>query len=138
MLCCGAEISGRTLHLAIVGRNGGDLTYIRCGTTKMALEDDEDQASVHTYFQSLAAFLRSNRVDIVAVKKRFPKGPFAGGPLTFKIEGLLQMLDGIGVSLLAPATIAALDKKHKFPIPPELFKYQEDAFKTACCALVGR
>jgi hypothetical protein len=71
----------------------------------------------------------------VAVKKRVKKGEFAGGPTTFKIEGVLQLLKECHVELISAQTIVAQNRRHSFPAPTSLNKYQAEAFRTACAAL---
>ena len=66
------------------------------------------------------------------------KGEFAGGPTTFKIEGVFQLLDGVEVTLLSPQTINAQNKKHTFDLPATLNKYQHEAYKTACSGLMKK
>ena len=48
------------------------------------------------------------------------------------------MLDGVEVTLLSPQTINAQNKKHNFELPATLNKYQHEAFKTACSALLKK
>lgn len=66
------------------------------------------------------------------------KGEFAGGPTTFKIEGVFQLLENCEVTLLSPQTINAQAKKHNFELPGTLNKYQHEAFKAACSALMKK
>ena len=56
---------------------------------------------------------------------------FAGGPTSFKIEGIIQLLDNGDVFFLSPQTISAANKKHSFDLPNSLNKYQHEAFLTA-------
>jgi len=85
-----------------------------------------------------AAFVRDNGISRIAIKKRSKKGEFAGGPTTFKIEGVFQLLDNCEVTLLSPQTINAQNKKHNFDLPATLNKYQHEAYKTACAALLKK
>ena len=73
---------------------------------------------------------------IKRIKKRGKKGEYAGGPTTFKIEGILQMLANCDVVLISPQTISAQARKHGFAMPTTLNKYQHDAYSTACTALL--
>ena len=84
----------------------------------------------------LAAFVSAHGITRIAIKKRSKKGEFAGGPTTFKIEGIIQLLDHCDVQLLSPQTLTAQFKKHAFDLPASLNKYQHDAYKTACAALL--
>lgn len=135
MTLCGIEIKGSEAIIAVATQ---DLTHVALATKKIALEDDDEAANVKAFAHQVAAFVRDNGITRIAIKKRSKKGEFAGGPTTFKIEGVLQLLDGVEVTLLSPQTINAQNKKHDFALPATLNKYQHEAFKTACSALVKK
>lgn len=135
MTLCGIEIKGSEAIIAVAAP---DLTHVTMATKKIALEDDDEAANVKAFASQVAAFVRDNGITRIAIKKRSKKGEFAGGPTTFKIEGVLQLLDGVEVTLLSPQTINAQYKKHDFELPATLNKYQHEAFKTACSALVKK
>ena len=133
MTLCGIEIKGSEAIIAVAAP---DLTHVTLATKKIALEDDDEAANVKAFARQVAAFVRDNGITRIAIKKRSKKGEFAGGPTTFKIEGVLQLLDGVEVTLLSPQTINAQNKKHKFDLPATLNKYQHEAFKAAYSALI--
>ena len=135
MTLCGIEIKGSEAIIAVAAP---DLTHVTMATKKIAHEDDDEAANVKAFASQVAAFVRDNGITRIAIKKRSKKGEFAGGPTTFKIEGVLQLLDGVEVTLLSPQTINAQNKKHDFALPATLNKYQHEAFKTACSALVKK
>jgi len=135
MTLCGIEIKGSEAIIAVAAP---DLTHIALATKKIALEDDDEAANVKAFASQVAAFVRENGITRIAIKKRSKKGEFAGGPTTFKIEGVLQLLDGVEVTLLSPQTINAQNKKHDFALPATLNKYQHEAFKAACSALLKK
>lgn len=135
MTLCGIEIKGSEAIIAVAAP---DLTHVTMATKKIALEDDDEAANVKAFASQVAAFVRDNGITRIAIKKRSKKGEFAGGPTTFKIEGVFQLLDGVEVTLLSPQTINAQHKKHNFELPATLNKYQHEAFKTACSALVKK
>ena len=137
MRCCGADISGGDLCLAIVDGDGGSHAYASTSPAKLSLTNDEDQMLVRSFQEAIMAFVRVNNVELIAIKKRATKGRFAGGSVSFKIEGLLQAVPDCRVVLYAPATIAAKQKSNKFKFPLGIFAYQRDAFLTACCGLVS-
>ena len=135
MTLCGIEIKGSEAIIAVAAP---DLSHVAVATKKIALEDDDEAANVKAFASQVAAFVRDNGITRIAIKKRSKKGEFAGGPTTFKIEGVLQLLDGVEVTLLSPQTINAQYKKHNFELPATLNKYQHEAFKAACSALVKK
>ncbi|MBC3256224.1 DUF3010 family protein [Pseudomonas paralactis] len=138
MTICGIEIKGSEAIIALASLQNQTLTHVALATKKIALEDDDDAANVKAFAAKVKAFVQDNAIERIAIKKRSKKGEFAGGPTTFKIEGVLQLLDGVEVTLLSPQTINAQNKKHSFDLPTTLNKYQHEAYKTACSTLMKK
>ncbi len=138
MPICGVEIKGSEAILSVVEVVDGHWTHIPKETKRIALTDDDDAENVRSFADLVAGFLRDNKLSEVAIKKRGKKGEFAGGPTTFKIEGVFQLNRECSVQLIPAPTIAAQDKRHDFAIPTTLNKYQVEAFRTACAALAQR
>ena len=136
MTICGIEIKGSEAIFALATQGANGLEHITLATKKIALEDDEDAANVKAFAAQIAAFVQANGITRIAIKKRSKKGEFAGGPTTFKIEGILQLLDNCDVQLLSPQTLNAQFKKHAFELPASLNKYQHDAYKAACAVML--
>ena len=137
MSICGIEIKGSEAIFAIASLQNDTLQHVAIATKKIALEDDDEAANVKAFAAQVTAFVRDNGISRIAIKKRSKKGEFAGGPTTFKIEGVFQLLD-CDVTLLSPQTINAQNKKHNFDLPSTLNKYQHEAYKAACSALLKK
>jgi hypothetical protein len=136
MKVCGVEIKGSEALFAVATRASGALEHLPLATKKIALEDDDESANVKAFASRIVAFVRENGIQHIAIKKRSKKGEFAGGPTTFKIETIFQLLEDCEVTLLSPQTINAQFKKHNFELPAALNKYQHEAYKAACSALM--
>ncbi|WP_122301513.1 DUF3010 family protein, partial [Pseudomonas syringae] len=107
MIICGVEIKGSEAIFALATRQGGDMGHLPLATKKLALEDDDEAANVKVFASQLAGFVRENGVSHVVIKKRSKKGEFAGGPTTFKIETIFQLMSDCEVLLISPQTINA-------------------------------
>ncbi|WP_332846971.1 DUF3010 family protein [Pseudomonas lactucae] len=138
MSICGIEIKGSEAIIAVASLDNQALTHAALAIKKIALEDDDEAANVKAFAAQVKAFVQANAITRIAIKKRSKKGEFAGGPTTFKIEGVFQLLDGVEVTLLSPQTINAQNKKHNFELPATLNKYQHEAYKAACSALLKK
>lgn len=136
MNICGVEIKASEAIFAIASRDGAAPQHVAISTKKLALEDDDEAANVKAFAAQLRAFISDNAIQRIAIKKRGKKGEFAGGPTTFKIEGIFQLVDNCEVTLVSPQTISAQHKKHDFALPASLNKYQHEAYKAACAALM--
>ena len=138
MTICGIEIKGSEAIIAVASLDNQTLTHVALATKKIALDDDDEAANVKAFAAQVKAFVQANAITRIAIKKRSKKGEFAGGPTTFKIEGVFQLLEGVEVTLLSPQTINAQYKKHTFDLPATLNKYQHEAYKTACSCLMKK
>ncbi|KRP42700.1 Protein of unknown function [Pseudomonas libanensis] len=138
MTLCGIEIKGSEAIIALAALDNQALTHVALTTKKLALDDDDEAANVKAFAAQVKAFVQGNGITRIAIKKRSKKGEFAGGPTTFKIEGVFQLLEGVEVTLLSPQTINAQNKKHTFDLPATLNKYQHEAYKTACSCLMKK
>lgn len=137
MKCCGVEITGSEVILVSVDKSEDvNFKIIPSQSTRIVLHDSSDQGSVRSFYNAICAFAKNHGVLDFAVRGRNAKGEFAGGAMTFKIEGLLQIVDGCSVQILHPTTIAASKRKHGFEAPSDVFKYQKNAFFAACSFLL--
>ena len=138
MKVCGIEIKGSEALLAVVALEAGSPAHLALATKKIGLEDDELADNVKAFASQARQFVTEHGITHLAIKKRSKKGDFAGGPTTFKIEGILQLLEGCEVALVSPQTVSAQAKKHNIEPPASLNKYQHEAYKTACALLLSR
>ena len=135
MIICGIEISGSEARLVLLNGTKALFTHVNTEPRKIKIHDDEEQNEMKIFRDSIFSFLTDNRVELVAIKKRGKKGEYSGGPVGFKIEGIIQLLEGCPVSLIAPQTISAMQRKHEPAKPSSLKKYQYTAFETGFSAL---
>jgi hypothetical protein len=124
---CGIELKSNIASLVVI--NDGE--YIDLKIKKIILENDENQDDIRKFCNEFLLFLEQNFIDKVVIKKRAKKGNFAGGPVTFKMEGLIQLNPLCEVELISAQTISSFEKKNEIVKPIELKKYQEQAFLAA-------
>jgi len=136
MKICGIEIKGSEALIAVAELNGDEISHVAIETKRVALQDDEDADHIRSFSALINGLVRDNGIHSIAIKKRNKKGEFAGGPVTFKIEGIIQLTSNCSVKLISPPTISATNKSHGFTIPGSLNKYQHEAFLTACTMIV--
>jgi hypothetical protein len=135
MIVCGIEMSGSEVRLVILNGTRESFTYINTEPKKIKLSNDENQDEVKSFRDTIFTFFKKNNISLVAIKKRGKKGTFSGGPVGFKLEGIIQLYEESAIRLIAPQTISAAYKKCLSAKPNELKKYQYTAFETAFSAL---
>ena len=131
MNICGIELKANNVILVVL-KNG---EYIETKIKKLIIEDDEKQEDIRIFCNEFLDFLQKNEIEKIFIKKRAKKGTFAGGAVTFKLEGLIQLNPLCSVELISSQSIATFEKKNEIEFPKELKKYQEQAYLTALCNL---
>lgn len=127
MKICGIELKSNNVLLAVVENK----EFVDLKTKKLTLENDESQEDIRKFCNEFLLFLEQNEIEKVVIKKRAKKGNFAGGAVTFKIEGLIQLNPLCEVELLSSQTISSFEKKNDIDLPSSLNKYQEQAYLAA-------
>ena len=131
MIICGIEMKGSEVIIVILEGDKRSFSHINIDPKKIKFTDNGNQDEVRAFRHSIYALFRENKVELVAIKKRETKGQKPGGPIGFKLEGIIQLYDGCPVKLVAPQTIAAIQRKHSPTKPNSLNIYQYSAFETA-------
>lgn len=124
MKICGIELKSNNVILAVVD----DKKFIDLKIKKLILEDDESQIDIRKFCSEFLVFLEQNEIEKIVIKKRAKKGNFAGGAVTFKLEGLIQLNPQCEVELVSSQAISSFEKKNIVEFPKELKKYQEQAY----------
>lgn len=127
MKICGIELKSNYAVLTVLE----DKEFLDLKIKKITLENDESQEDIRKFCNEFLLFLEQNEIEKVVIKKRAKKGNFAGGPVTFKMEGLIQLNPLCEVELISAQTISSFEKKNQIDFPESLKKYQEQAFLTA-------
>ena len=132
MIICGIELGGSTASIVVLDGSADDFSVVDTGISKLEINDSESAQDVISFFDSFHSFVRNHNVEKIGIKKRSPKakGKYASGPITFKMEGLIQLCQDIEVVLISPNTISAKIRK-KPPPKAKIFKYQAEAYETA-------
>jgi len=127
MKICGIELKSNNIILSVIENK----QFINTKIKKLSLEDDEKQESIRKFCNEFLLFLENESIEKIVIKKRAKKGNFAGGAVTFKIEGLIQLNPLCEVELISAQAVAAFERKNKIQLPSDLKKYQEQAYLTA-------
>ncbi len=127
MKICAIELKSNNAILVVLDNK----EYLDLKIKKLILENDESQEDIRKFCNEFLLFLEQNKIEKIVIKKRAKKGNFAGGAITFKVEGLIQLNPICEVELISPQAISSFEKKNKLAYPSSLKKYQEQAFLTA-------
>ncbi|MEH6633352.1 MAG: DUF3010 family protein [Halopseudomonas aestusnigri] len=136
MKFCGIELKGNETVLVIL--ESEDLKHIDIPTRKIALGDGDNADEVTTFQNTIAEFFRAHKISKAVIKKRAKKGKFAGGPDTFKMEALIQIIPDLEVVLVTPQALAAMEKKNDIVLPATLNKYQHVAYLAGAYGVIKK
>lgn len=133
MRICGVELKGSDAIFAVIDVVNEEISSVVCQTRKVKYGESAEQQSARLFYDAICGFIRDQNIEHIGIKQRAQKGQFAGGPITFKMEGLIQLNPHATTQLFSGPTIAAATRRHDFQVPDQLNRYQADAYLTACC-----
>lgn len=136
MRICGCEISAQEVRVAVVYYDQeGQIAKLPIMTTRIEIADDTSDADVKSCLAEMQAFANEHKIDTFMIKSRARKGKMSGGPATFKLETLLQLVDGTDTRFVHAATLAAFSKKQIDHYPDKLPVYLKNAYITGVYGL---
>ncbi len=126
MKVLGISLEASTAVFSAIENQNGQISEIGTYTRKIELKDHLDSAEVKQLQTALHSFLDSMNFDRIGIIKRGTKGRFAASPITFKIEGLIQLYQNKEIEFISQASIRAFYKKNTNPVNPK-YSYQKVA-----------
>lgn len=143
MIICGVELTGSDAVVCLLNLDQGQFTIPECKVRKLTLKKNHTREDLLEFQVAFAALMADYGVDQVAIKERMPKGKFAGGAISFKLEAAIQLIadTNLKITLLSPALIKSTLAAHPLPIPfadTGLKIFQETAFIVAYAGHMAR
>ncbi|RSK40140.1 DUF3010 family protein [Hymenobacter perfusus] len=130
MRVLGIDISGKSAIFCGIEKSGDDFLDITGSLKKLDLKNDEDCTEVREFAEIVRSYFDESHFNSVAILKRSKNGQFASSPISFKIEGLIQINSSMNVVFIAPATLTAFYKKYTLGFSAQ-FAYQSKAANLA-------
>ncbi|MFO8140430.1 MAG: DUF3010 family protein [Marinobacter sp.] len=143
MIICGVELSGSDAVVCLLKLDRGQISLPECNVRKLSLSKNHTREDLKQFQAAFAELMAEHEVTSVAIKERMPKGKFAGGAISFKLEATIQLIADteLEVTLLPPALIKATLAANPLPIPfteTGLKVFQEAAFTAAYVGLMAK
>ena len=136
MRICGCEISAQEVRLAVVELNGErNVQLLGIKTTRLELKDDTSESDLRSFLAALHEFSQENKVGTFMIKTRAKKGRMAGGAVSFKIETLIQLVEGCNTKFVCPVAFSHFAKRKVKEYPQKLSVYLENAFLSGAYTL---
>jgi len=137
MIICGVDLTANDAVICIVKLDAQLFSITECRVRKFSLSKRYTREDFLQFQSLFAQLMKDYQVDKVVIKERMPKGKFAGGAVSFKLESAIQLIKALDVTLITPAQIKATLADHPFPISftdTGLKVFQETAFTVAFVA----
>lgn len=136
MIICGVELTGSDAVVCLLNLDRGQFSLPECRVRKLSLSKNHTRDDLKQFQATFAELMAEHGVASVAIKERMPKGKFAGGAISFKLEAAIQLIADteLEVRLLPPALIKSTLAANPLPIPfveTGLKIFQETAFTAA-------
>ncbi|AOY86847.1 hypothetical protein BKP64_00885 [Marinobacter salinus] len=136
MIICGVELTGSDAVICLLNLDQGQFSLPECKVRKLALKKNHTRDDLLDFQAAFAALMSEYGVQKVVIKERMPKGKFAGGAVSFKLEATIQLISigNLEVDTISPAVIKSTLAAHPLPIPfaeTGLKVFQETAFTVA-------
>jgi len=133
MKACGVEIKSNEAIICIMSKENNlyDIPHTR--VQKISLDNAGDAEQMKKFQFAFAKLMEDYQVTHVQIKGRALKGKFSGGPIGFKIEAAIQLIDALEVEILAGTFIKKELSKSQIDIDfrdTGLKQFQEQAFTT--------
>lgn len=141
MKICGVDLTANDAVLSIVQLEGQQFNIPDCRARKLSLPKGHSREDLQKFQFAFAQLMRDYKVEKVVIRERMPKGKFAGGAVSFKLESAIQLIEEIDVEILSPSQIKSVLSDKPLPIAfseTGLKGFQEAAFTVAYVAHMSK
>lgn len=131
MTTCGIDINGSKAIFTFLRGQGSEIVDVTGSFTQLVIKNHESCDEIRSFFETIKNHFNSINPDKIGIIKRNKSGSYAGGPLSFKIEGLIQLSrEQNNVDLISPITLRNFQAK-KSPVLSPKYKYQNESYLLA-------
>lgn len=129
MKVCGIELKSNEARIVVLEGHSQDHEIIKTDFDKLKLLDSKDQKEVQAFRSAMLEFFSYHDFDLIGIKERITKGRFAGGALSFKMEGLIQTAND---KILLVHNMSMKSTLKDVEIPSEgIKKFQQESLRVA-------
>jgi hypothetical protein len=133
MKVCGVELKGSDAIICVMSKANGlyDIPHVR--VPKISIKDAGDADHLRDFQFAFSKLVEDYKIDKVVIKGRALKGKFSGGPVGFKLEAAIQLINNLPVEILSGSYVKSALAKTQVNIDfrdTGLKNLQETAFQT--------
>ena len=137
MKTLGIEIKGNVAIFCAIEDNGA-VSDITGSMKKLELKDDESSVEVNKFMNVVHLYFKDMQFDKIGIIKRSKsvKAKFRVSPISFKLEGFIQLYPDHEINFVSPQSMRAFIKKNLLPFNPK-FSYQTSSAELAYYLVKG-
>jgi len=133
MKVCGVDLKGNDANICIMSRENGLYDLPQTRVQRISIADAGDAEQMRKFQFTFAKLMEDYGVSKVVIKGRALKGKFAGGPVGFKLEAAIQLIEALDVEIVSATYVKKALARSQVDIDfrdTGLKKFQEQAFST--------
>ncbi|NUY55858.1 MULTISPECIES: DUF3010 family protein [Salinivibrio] len=135
MRVCAVDLKGNEANLVLLDSENDLFSVPDCRAKKINVPSPESQESIQHFHRTMSKLVEDYQVEKIVIRERQTKGKFAGSSAGFKMEAVLQLIDGVEAEVLPNNIMKQTLKRHPIDVNLKelgLKQFQEHAFLTAC------
>lgn len=134
MKICGVELKGNDAIVCAMSLENGLYDIPQLRVPKLSISDAGNAEEMLKFQFAFKKLMSDYQIEKVVIKGRALKGKFAGGPVGFKLEAAIQLIEGLDVQIVSGSFVKSALAKSQVGIDfrdTGLKKFQQTAFETA-------
>ena len=116
MRICGVDLTGSDAVICLLELGQGQFNLPDCRVRKLMLKKVHTTEDLRQFQFEFAKLMSDYSVDKVVIRERMPKGKFAGGAISFKLESAIQLIANLDVLILSPSQIKLAISENPLPV----------------------
>ncbi len=134
MKICGVELKGNDAVVCAMSLENGLYDIPQLRVPKLSISDAGNAEEMQKFQFAFKKLMSDYQIEKVVIKGRALKGKFAGGPVGFKLEAAIQLIEDLDVEIVSGSFVKSALAKSQVGIDfrdTGLKKFQQTAFETA-------
>lgn len=134
MKICGVELKGNDAVVCAMSLENGLYDIPQLRVPKLSISDAGNAEEMQKFQFAFKKLMSDYQIEKVVIKGRALKGKFAGGPVGFKLEAAIQLIEDLNVEIVSGSFVKSALAKSQVGIDfrdTGLKKFQQTAFETA-------
>lgn len=126
MKVIGIDFDNKDAVIICLEKTSTGISLVETSIKKITFKDHTDSEEVQRMKDLIFNFFDELKVDKIGIVKRMDSGKYAASPISFKVEGIIQLYSKTKVELIPLPTIKTYNKDNPLDITTK-YNYQSNA-----------